>query len=56
MKIYVSKTLFIYCYKADNYYDYKRRVCLLTRYIQRKFDKRLIKCINNMFLWEGVIK
>ena len=36
MKILIKQTLIVYCYKADNYDEFKRRVCLLIRYIQKQ--------------------
>lgn len=39
----IKKSLLLYCFKADNYYNYERRVKILALYIRRKCDKMLIE-------------
>lgn len=39
----IKKSLLLYCYNADNWYNYERRVKILAMYIRRKFDKYLIE-------------
>ena len=47
MQIYVHKSLILYCYKANNYNDFIRRVNILAVYLRKKFDKRLIHFLAN---------
>lgn len=47
MNITIKKSLFLYCYKADNYYDYIRRSNILARYIRRQFDKRYWRYVTD---------
>lgn len=45
MKVLIKQSLIVYCYKTDNYDEFKKRVCLLIRYIQKQIDTRLIQYI-----------
>lgn len=35
MKITINKSLIIYCYKANDYYEFKRRLNVLSWYIEK---------------------
>lgn len=47
MKIALKSSLFKYCFKADNYNEFIRRVKLLAHYIQRENDKIFIQNLIN---------
>ena len=47
MKITLKSSLFEYCFKADNYNEFIRRVKLLAHYIQRENDKIFIQNLIN---------
>ena len=38
----VKKSFLLYCFKADNFYNYERRVKILAVYLRRKIDEILI--------------
>ena len=43
MKVSIKQSLIVYCYKADDYCEFKRRLNVLTWYI----EKNLWKEVNN---------
>lgn len=40
-EISISNGVVKYCFKADNFYDFERRVYLLSKFIERKLKKEL---------------
>jgi hypothetical protein len=55
MKVSIKKSLIVYCYKADNYNEFKRRVFLLIMYIQKQNDTRLIQFMIKDFQNKEII-
>ena len=46
-EVTIKHNMLLYCFKADTYYDYQRRVWILTCYIKRRFDKAIEKELIN---------
>lgn len=44
-KIVIPQSLLLYCFKADSYYDYNRRVYILSKYIIKQYDKTVEKAL-----------
>ena len=46
-EVTIKKKMLLYCFKADTYYDYQRRIWLLSCYIKRRYDKVIEKELIN---------
>ena len=40
MKVSIKQSLIVYCYKADDYSEFKRRLKVLSWYIEKNLWKR----------------
>lgn len=44
-KIIIPQSILLYCFKADSYFDYNRRVYILSKYIKKQYDKQIEKAV-----------
>lgn len=54
----IKKSLLLYCFKADNFYNYERRIKILAMYIKRIHDRQLISAMfkRNIVAFGDILK